>query len=366
MKQPAKMPTLLGLFFLLLGIAVAQVIVQRQNIFAPKASPEQRPEEVRITNITDKSLSISWITSQPSQGFVAYGKTKSLGATLDSDQSAYVHHLTIDNLAANTTYFFKVNTGSATSSSKLYSVKTGQKISLLPTSDIVFGTLFDQQNRPVSSTLIYLTAPGITPLSAVTDVKGKWTIPFSQARKTDLSSWATYDKNNTLVEIFAQAGNGKFSSAKVATGATRPVPAMQLGQSHDFTNLKPLEDGKAPVSELDISLGQTPSPALSTPPSPVSGFSKTIAQAKAVPSPSPASKKTLQPSPALSPVPKASSAPSPKPSPKPSPIQAMGGTSVNKTTEGTLPSAGNLTATAFVFIMGIILVVVGLFVPQTA
>lgn len=373
MYKTAKIPTLLGLVLLVAGVSIGVFFVQRENIFNLTAASAEAPKEVRITNITDRGFSVSWLTDKPTNGFVSYGKNKSVGTVVNQDsvqgQSSYIHHVTVDNLTAGTTYSLKIGFGkTGTNKSKLYSVKSGPTLQSPLATDIVFGAVVDAQNKPVTGSVVYLTAPGVTPLSTVTDQQGKWSFVFSTARRTDLSAYATYDKNETLLEIFVQAGNEKFSSAKIKTGAARPVPALTLGKTHDFTNLKPVSDGKAPASQLDLTRTEPNTSLPSAPsPSPKSGFSQPLAQAKSSPSPSPKG----SPKPSPSPSPKAVGGPtnpSPKasPAPSPSPKAVAGSATVGTPTTGTLPSAGNLTTTMFVFIMGMVLVIIGLFVPQSA
>ncbi len=366
---------MLGLVLLLAGVSLGVFFVQRENIFNLTAAPSESPKEVRITNITDRGFSVSWLTDKPTNGFISYGKNNSTGTVVNQDsvqgQSSYIHHVTVDNLEANTTYSLKIGFGKAgIDKSKLFSVKSGSTLKNPSSTDIIFGTVVDAQNKPVTGSVVYLTAPGVTPLSATTDKQGKWTYIFSTARRTDLSAYATYDKNETLLEVFVQAGNEKFSSAKIKTGAARPVPALTLGKIHDFTNLKPISDGKTPPSELDLTRVE---PTTSSPsPSPKSGFSQPLAQGNRSPSPSPKGSPKPSPSPSPkavggptspSPSPKASPVPSPSPSPK---AATATGSATTLASTGTLPSAGNLTATMFIFIIGMVLVIIGLFVPQTA
>lgn len=121
--------------------------------------PFAAPSDVRVTNLSDRSASISWVTDKPSRGVVLYGKENSfkpgilasLGASvahddrdvaqavldgaaeLEEDLSArdaaissfeletdisvtslgryYVHHVTVKDLDPSTQYFFMVGDG---------------------------------------------------------------------------------------------------------------------------------------------------------------------------------------------------------------------------------------------------------------
>lgn len=324
-------------------------MVRQEAVFKPSAAPTETPKDVRITNVGHNWFSVSWVTSSPTSGFISYGKNASVGTVVESPgKNMYVHQVDLTSLNAQTDYYFKIGVGQqGINKSKLYSLKTGPSLKDTPAPDIVFGQAQDAQKQlPIAGAVVYLTAAGVAPLSAVTDSKGKWSLNLASARRTDLKENAIYDKNETLLEIFVQAGNEKFSSAKIKTGAARPVPIMTLGKTHDFTNLKPASDGKVPSSELDLA-NVVPAASPSPSPSPKSGFSQPQGLAKASPSPTP----------------KVSPKPTPSTSPK---VVAATGSATIASTTGSLPSAGNLTATMFIFIMGMVLVIVGLFVPQTA
>jgi hypothetical protein len=106
-----KIPTLLGLLFLGGGLAVGMYVVQRGGGFFPKASPETTPKHVKITNITDKSFSVSFITDEPTLGWVKFGDTPNNVKDRIADERDQVtgtagqyvtHHITLTGLTANT------------------------------------------------------------------------------------------------------------------------------------------------------------------------------------------------------------------------------------------------------------------------
>ncbi|HEX9817845.1 MAG TPA: hypothetical protein VGA89_03075, partial [Patescibacteria group bacterium] len=69
-----QIPTLLGLGILVVSL-VAGVLVfgEGPGVFAPRATPETTPKNVRVTNLTDKSFTISFVTEEATSGFVKYG-----------------------------------------------------------------------------------------------------------------------------------------------------------------------------------------------------------------------------------------------------------------------------------------------------
>src|SRR3990167_3047971 len=104
------------LVFLILPLLVIALpggvyLATNQNSFFGIASPEEAPKEVKITNISDNSFSVSWVTpDKQNLGFLAYGNTEKLGKTTNDDRDAsgtqprYTHHVTLKNLLPSTLY----------------------------------------------------------------------------------------------------------------------------------------------------------------------------------------------------------------------------------------------------------------------
>lgn len=338
-----KIPTIIGLILLLLGVAAGVFLVQRTQVFNLRASPEQTPQQIRVTNITDKSFSVSWITDQQTLGFLSYGKSASLGGTANDQVSpnnpSLVHHVTVSGLSPNTSYFFKVGADKNLfdNDGQPYKMTTAPQLTTAPKTDVIFGTVETAVGTPAANVLVYVTLSGISPLSMVTDNSGKWSIPLSTARSTSLSSFANYALEDRL-QIFVQGGAGNFASATIAAGAAHPVPPITLGQTHDFSDIKPVGTSDLPSSNVTV-------PEESPQATPSSGFNLEGTGSPESDLPS----FTASPSGQVA---------SPSPSPAPSPR-----TGIPSTEEG-VPTSGNLTATLGLFIMGIVLLLTGLFLPK--
>lgn len=78
--------------------------------------------------------------------------------------------------------------------------------------------------------IVYLSLVNAGQLSALTRSSGAWAIPLNLARKEDLSSWAQYDKEASLIEIFVQGGNKGVATAITTTRNDSPVPSITLGK----------------------------------------------------------------------------------------------------------------------------------------
>lgn len=253
MKQ-SKLPTLLGLLLLVLGITGGVVLVQSRHLLNLSASPEETPEQVKITDVTDKSFVISWVTDKPTSGFISYGTSESLGIAVQQkgSQASNVHYSIVENLKPNTLYYFKIGSGKTTytNNGKLYQQKTAPTLSSPPQTDVIFGTIKTQMGTPAQNVVVYATLPGATMLSALTNEEGKWNIPLSTARNASFTSYIPYNPQTQILDILVIAGVTDLATAKTTTGVSHPVPVITLGKAYDFTKLTPLPQGSLPEAEI--------------------------------------------------------------------------------------------------------------------
>lgn len=248
MKRIKRLPTILGLLLVLGAIAGGVVLIkQGPNLFS-RAAPEQTPGQIKITNVTDSSLTISWLTPEATTGFVKYGADNSLNFTSNDDRDQIsgktdefaTHHVTVKNLNPTTTYSFKIGSGSKLfdNNGQPYQAKTAPAIrTAAPVNDVAYGTVVDQNNSPVSGAIIYFSLANANPASALTKSSGSWVVPLNLVRSADLTSWATYDKAASIEEIFVQAGSLGTATVVATTKNDSPMPKITLGQIFDFKEI---------------------------------------------------------------------------------------------------------------------------------
>ncbi|MDO8503694.1 MAG: Ig-like domain-containing protein [bacterium] len=283
MKQH-KLPTIAGLILLVAGVVAGVFLTQKDTIFRLAASPQETPQDVKITNIGNNSFTVSWLTDKPTIGFVSYGKSSSLGSVANQQISPQlpttVHYVTIDKLTAGTNYFFKISSGQNLfdDNGEPYETKTALVIGSPAISDVIFGSVLTSFNTPASGVLVYLSLAGASPISALTDSKGSWSIPLSTARNTSLSSYVSYSKQSTILSIFVSAGGGQTGTARILAGSAKPVPPITIGKNHDFTDIKPIDSSGVPTSDITLPQETTPeSSGFSTEPAASTGTTITIA-----------------------------------------------------------------------------------------
>lgn len=236
-----KIPTIIAIIVLVFGVAVGVLLVSRQQVFRLGAYDDRiLPQDVRFTNTSDTKLTISWVTREPTTGFVEFGTSPNQltrQASESETSASTVHWITVEGLTAQTDYYFQIvsdgtkfNNNSAFWKTKTASSLTPKQFS--PT-DIIQGTITTAQGNPVPKALVFITIPGVQELSTVTS-DSIWSVTTTTARvSTTLSSYAQIEASD-IVNIFVQAGSSGIASAKINFAAAGDTPPIQIGQTHDF------------------------------------------------------------------------------------------------------------------------------------
>ncbi len=275
MKSP-KIPTIFAVIILIFAVAAGVYLVQNNQVFRIGASPDMAPQDVRISNISDTSFSVSWTTDKTTVGSLKYGTAVNQVVTSqpsDETSGQNVHLVTVNNLSPGKTYYFSINSdGNDYDNSGIpWQTNTGPNIGPGSQTKILSGTVMTATGQPATNAVVYVTGSGISPLSAKTTSNGSWVVQLGQARNTDLTEFITFSTSQPL-QIYAQGGSSGISSAQ-ATAALTTVPTMVLGQNYDFTNQQNGDGSDIPSVNLNLPSETTPSsgfnlPASSGSPSP--------------------------------------------------------------------------------------------------
>lgn len=262
----SKVPTILAIFILTIGVGVGVFLLQRTQTFRLGASGENSPKNVRITNLTATSLTISWTTDKSTVGYVKYGSSSPTEVAHPTDESAsFIHSITISNLNPQTSYSIIINNnGDDYNNNDLpWQATTASTLAPPTTSQIISGKVLLASGEPAANVLVYATTSGASPLSTTTSASGEWNIPISNARTTLLNSYITVT-DTTLLEIFVEGGPLSIATAQIYFAAANPIPPITLGQVYDFRSEAPAEESELPEASLEL--------PVETGSSPTSGF----------------------------------------------------------------------------------------------
>lgn len=244
-----SLPVPIGLLVLLAGLA-AGIFAVRENLFLGlRASANDEPSQVRITNIKDTSFTVSWLTKSEAGGHLSFGLNKNIGQIKPDlrDQGSQAgkyltHYIVVDSLSPQTKYYFKVVSGGKSygNGSQPYEITTATA-KTPPDSDVAQGKILASSGQPAVGAIIYLSLANTTVQSALTDSSGDWIIPLSIARSLDLTAFSAYDREAQIAEIYATNGSEK-ANATLSTGNDNPTPVLtlsQTGQNYNFLNQVP-------------------------------------------------------------------------------------------------------------------------------
>ena len=208
---------------------------------APLADPGIN--SVFITDVNEGRFVVSWTTDDPSDGYVDWGSTLSLGETTsDTAASTTTHHVMIDGLDPETTYFFQVRSGDATDDNggTKYSVTTGPLLGPASLRNAYWGYIYESGGMtPVPNAIVYMqlmdndasgSGGSSQWVTARTNSAGVWQYKFGATRLDNLSGYFDFSDNTDLVRIVFQGGDKGVVGELPADERTFPTPAEDFQQ----------------------------------------------------------------------------------------------------------------------------------------
>lgn len=230
-----KIPTLLGLSIIMVGLVAGLTLVFKNQTFLIKASPDITPLNIITSNIEDSRATISWQTSVETNGFITFGKDNTTEQTVidDRDNSTpkkyKTHHVTLKNLTPQTTYLFTIG-----GDKKNYSFSTASSTNSQNNLKPIIGSV-SGNGKPLNSGIVYLTTEGAVVQSTIIKNLGNFIIPIINIRTLDLSQVAEFTQETVFkLKII---GEDEKSTTVIFTlkDANTPLGPFILGQDFDLT-----------------------------------------------------------------------------------------------------------------------------------
>ncbi len=247
----------MGVIVLLAGTFFGVFYLGMTQIFRIGASPQTQPKDVRVSNISDSSTTITWITEGETEGFIVWGESQNSISKVEREDSTnekyLTHSVTLTGLGANIPYYFKINSnGSMFDNNSLpWQFTTGPDIGISSVSYPVSGSVIDAAGSPKARSLVYLNVGGYL-TSTFTSDTGNFVFQLGGVRSSDLQNYITIDPASTLLEISVQTGPDGISSAQIFPQSAQPVPPMVVGQVYDLRNLPPVQNTQNPGVNLQL------------------------------------------------------------------------------------------------------------------
>lgn len=257
-----RFPTAFGLVLLLAATVLSVFVVRTQTNFFGRAATGNAPENVRITNITDTSFTVTYTTSDPSTGSVVYGQSaeEEIPVLDDRDQAGGVpqkyttHHITIRTLNPDTEYLFSIlsNGTTFTDNGSPFSVTTAGQADTDPPTDAtpLTGTVILPDGAPAVGTLIFASGTDTQTLSTLTNTDGTFALPMHTIRFSDFSDYAQLDGEAELT-LLVQSETAT-SEIDLLLGYASPMPQIMLSKNYDFrTQSEPLAEDASGSAEFE-------------------------------------------------------------------------------------------------------------------
>ncbi len=255
-----KLPSFLGVFFLMFAIGIIAYLSRNAVLFGTKAAASNVPKDVKISNITDTTFTVSYTTDSSVLGSISFGTLGKMDQVALDDRDKpkatptehTTHYITVANLAPSTAYTFSITSGSQTflNQEAAYQVTTVSTQSNPRTSKTtVSGKITQVDGSPASEVLVYLSLNNSQLLSTLTNSSGSYTLDTP----TQLSP-------NTPLTLQAENALNQ-SQASILAGQANPVPLIILSKNYDFAvSSEPLSPSPMATSSAELSATPSASP----------------------------------------------------------------------------------------------------------
>ncbi|MBI5355995.1 hypothetical protein HZB78_00075 [Candidatus Collierbacteria bacterium] len=263
MQKYHKIPTLLGIFVLTAGLIGGILLINARQQIVTKAAASPTPQNVALSNLTDKSFTVSWTTAVPATGFIKLtGAGKPERTILDdrdkdagSQNKWTVHYVTADSLQASENYKFVIGGDNSQfdQNGSPFLAKTVPVLSSAPQSDIASGAILTGGGQAAEGVIVYAQLPNGQLASALSSSGGRWAIPLSVIRTENGDSWLNFDLNATVYAVKADGGPEGTADAILTTAIDKPAPPISLGNSYDFRKSK--EPASGNTAKQSVSSG---------------------------------------------------------------------------------------------------------------
>jgi len=239
-----RIPTLLGILLIALGIGITSYLVESGVILTSKAGPSETAQNIRISNVTDRSFTVSFATEALVIGSINFGKDKNLGQTALDDRDSQgvlkehkIHYITVKNLDSSSDYYFSITSGSKEFLQKgePFIIKTAPVSSgSSAVEKTVKGKVVLPNGNNPKEALAYLNSDNSQTLSTLVKEDGSYSLSTNSLRTQDLSSYFTF-LNETVFRLLVAGEDSLTSNARFNNSGSEELPLITLGSDYDFT-----------------------------------------------------------------------------------------------------------------------------------
>ena len=237
MLKEKRIPTILGLFILIGAVFAGTFLTNKNTDFISKASGDCKPINPQVTNITNNSASISFLTESSCLSSLSINnQTLDNHAVLTADQKSKIHYFDVNNLDSSTKYEYSLINDGKTYKNSLYQFETAlDPNASIPSSNLAWGRVFTPELKAASKVIVFINIPNASPLSALVTTSGNWNISLANSfNESKTSRFVPTD--NVPEEIIVIDQDKQTTQINANTSQNNPTPDIILGQNQ-FSSL---------------------------------------------------------------------------------------------------------------------------------
>lgn len=195
--------TLTGVGAIIFGLIGLLSLIRSPFKYFTQASPLKTPKEIKLTNASENSLTVSWLTDDLTKGFVFYSLSdKFIQKTLALDDrpgqpSSKIHSVTLKNLQPGKTYYYIVGSDENTfdNNGLPYQFPLPAIPPLTPLPPFAIKGKIVKNSQPAKDILVYFSFQNSNPISTLTDINGNYLLNLNNTRSKDLNITYPLQKN---------------------------------------------------------------------------------------------------------------------------------------------------------------------------
>lgn len=226
------------------GVMAVQLFPQFQS----RASVQSKPQAIEVLNITDTSVTLYWLTEEPTIGFVSFGETAELGRTRLDDRDVITgetgkyrsHLVTLSKLKPKTKYYYSIGVASKSydRDGYPYAFFTYTTPRGAINEQQLSGKLFIRGRTPAANYFISLTFEKETgelsnTLGTLTERNGDFSIDLSKIRLADGTEVFSVKPNETVtVNAVMRDEYGEVASQSFIYNLSDPLPTLFFSSSN--------------------------------------------------------------------------------------------------------------------------------------
>lgn len=248
-------PTLLGIMFIVVSIVTSILYIEQIQQTKIQAALDGQPQNIRVTNISDTSITVTWLSQDPSKSILKWGESPlRLSNYYKEADMSNTHSITLVNLDPKQDYYFTIITNDTEFDNNgiPWTAKTGPALPLAKKSKTISGTVQNVLGQPMKGVLVYLTLGGATTYSSLTTMDGSFIFSLSKIRTLDLNSYILNTSNTSIpveIVVYSNTRDGFIYRHTLDTNQESLPLLIQQGTG----SVTQITEAKLPEAELKVS-----------------------------------------------------------------------------------------------------------------